>query len=318
VKKNADPPNADRKSLLGSTQEACYNPHMKTESGFIKVDGGKIWYKKVGLLKGTPLVVLHGGPGFPHYPLLPLETLSNDRQVIFYDQLGCGKSDRPKNKALWKKERFLKELQILVQELKLKDHYILGQSWGSMLATEYALTFPAGLKKIVLSGPFLSTTKWIQDANKLKAQLPKKTLDILEKNEMAQTTDTKEYKKAEKEYNNKHLCRINPLPQSMVQCRKEGNVDIYNTMWGPSEFHCTGNLKNADLTKDLHKIKIPVLLTCGKFDEATPETTKFYTSLFPNARMTIFNKSSHSPHLEETDLYLKTIRKFLNSQIDSK
>src|SRR3989344_673692 len=286
---------------------------MNSSTGFVKVPGGKIWYQKIGAPKGTPLVVLHGGPGFPHYPLLPLKALSSDRQVIFYDQLGCGKSDRPKNKTLWKKERFLKELQILVNDLKLKDHYILGQSWGSMLAAEYALTSPKGLKKIVLSGPFLSTAKWIQDANKLKSKLPKRILRVLEKNEKAGTTNSKEYQKAEKEYNHRHLCRINPLPKLMVKSRKEGNLDIYNTMWGPSEFHCTGNLKTADLTKKLHEIKIPVLLTCGKFDEATPETTKFYKTLLPNAQMHVFNKSSHTPHLEETDLYMSTVRKFLNS-----
>lgn len=286
---------------------------MKSTSGFVNVSGGKVWFKKFGAPKGVPLIVLHGGPGFPHYPLLPLKVLSNQMQVIFYDQLGCGKSDRPKNNDLWKKERFVKELQTLIEKLGLKEHYILGQSWGSMLAAQYALTFPNGLKKIVLSGPFLSTPRWIKDANELKAKLPKKVLDSLEKNERAGTTDSIDYKKAEKEYNKRHLCRLNPLPKAMLKSRKEAGWDVYNKMWGPSEFHCTGNLKTADLTKNLHKIKIPVLLTCGKYDEATPQTTKFYASLFPDARMKVFNKSSHTPHLEETSRYINTVREFLNS-----
>jgi proline iminopeptidase len=97
----------------------------------------------------------------------------------------------------------------------------------------------------------------------------------------------------------------------MQKTTKGAGLDVYLTMWGPTEFHCTGNLKGFDLTKDLHKIKVPVLLACGKYDEATPVTTRYYASLFQNARVKVFTKSAHSAYLEEKEKYIETIARFL-------
>ncbi|MFA5301678.1 MAG: alpha/beta fold hydrolase [Bacteroidales bacterium] len=115
------------------------------QEGNVKVPGGNIWYKIVGAGKnGIPLLTVHGGPGAPHQYLNPLQALADQRPVIFYDQLGCGRSDRPTDPALWTVERFVEEL------------HILGQSWGSMLAVEYVLRKkPIGIRSLILSGPYL-------------------------------------------------------------------------------------------------------------------------------------------------------------------
>jgi proline iminopeptidase len=285
---------------------------VNEKQGYIKVPGGKVWYQIAGNKKGIPLIVVHGGPGFPHYSLRPLDNLCNERQIVFYDQLGCGKSDRPRDISLWKKERFVKELQEVIAFLKLEKYHILGNSWGSMLATEYALTKPSGLISLILSGPFLSVPRWINDANALRKKLPEAIQDILSKHELSGTTNSKEYEKAALEFYKRHLCRIYPFPKLMRKASKEAGVDVYDTMWGPSEFYCTGNLKGHDLTSRLCEIKIPVLLTCGKYDEATPKTVKYYESLFPNAQMVVFKNSAHMAILEETEIYVKTVRKFLS------
>ena len=282
------------------------------EQGYIKVLGGKVWYERIGNKKGIPLVVVHGGPGFPHYSLRPLEALSDERQIIFYDQLGCGKSDRPHDKSLWKKERFVEELQDVISFLGIEKFHILGHSWGSMLATEYALTKPDALVSLILSGPILSVPRWISDANLLRKKLPIKIQRILDKHEADGTTESKEYKSAELEFYKKHLCRIYPFPKLMQKSEKEAGMEVYNTMWGPSEFHCTGNLNGHDLTNRLREINVPVLLTCGKYDEATPKTAQYYQSLFPNAQTVVFENSAHMAILEETESYLKTAREFLN------
>lgn len=282
------------------------------EQGYIKVPGGKVWYGITGKKKSIPLIVVHGGPGFPHYSLQPLDALSNERPVIFYDQLGCGKSDRPHDTNLWKKERFVKELQEVIAFLKIEKFHMLGNSWGSMLATEYALIKPNGLMGLILSGPFLSVPRWISDANALRKKLPIKLQDTLNKHEIDKTTNSDEYKNAELEFYKRYLCRIYPFPKLKQKTDEEAGLDVYNTMWGPSEFYCTGNLKGHDLTNRLHQIKIPVLLTCGKYDEATPKTVEYYKSLFPNAQMLIFKNSAHMAVLEETELYVKTVRKFLS------
>jgi proline-specific peptidase len=103
------------------------------QEGFIEVTGGRVWYRSVGE-GGIPLLCLHGGPGFTHYYLEPLELLADQRQVIFYDQLGCGNSDRPEDVTLWTVERFVDELVTVRQTLGLNRLHLFGSSWGGMLA----------------------------------------------------------------------------------------------------------------------------------------------------------------------------------------
>lgn len=278
---------------------------------FIKVPGGNIWYTIVGNGKKTPLIMLHGGPGFPSNSLQTLDILAKNRKVIFYDQLGCGKSDRPTDKSLWNITRFVEELRILKNSLRIEKTFILGHSWGSMLAAEYAIKYPHEIKALILSGTFLSVPLWIRDTNRLKKGLSKNTQEVIHKNEKAGTLNSKEYQKATLEFYKKHLCRIYPYPKPFQEEQDNAGMDVYLTMWGPTEFNCTGNLKSYDLTSQLHKIKVPVLLLCGRYDEARPETVRYYKSLFPNAVMKVFEKSSHMSYLEERDNYIKTVEEFL-------
>ncbi len=284
---------------------------QNSQEGFINVPGGKIWYKIVGNGKKIPILMLHGGPGYPSNSLQTLTNLANERKVIFYDQLGCGRSDRPTDKSLWKIERFIEELHAVKKTLRLDRFILLGHSWGSMLATAYTLKYPSSVKSLILSGPFLSVSRWIADAESLKKSLPEKIQAIINEHEKNKTTDSKEYKKAALEFYKQHLCRIYPYPKSLQEEHKNAGIDAYLTMWGPSEFYCNGNLKGYDLTPQLHSIKIPVLLLCGIYDEATPKTVKYYKSLFPNASMVVFKKSSHMTYLEEPENYIETVEKFI-------
>jgi len=109
---------------------------MMAREGYIEVPGGRVWYRSVGE-GGTPLLCLHGGPGFTHYYLEPLEVLADRRQVIFYDQLGCGRSDRPEDVSLWTVDRFVEELAQVREALGLSRLHLFGSSWGGMLAMQY-------------------------------------------------------------------------------------------------------------------------------------------------------------------------------------
>lgn len=88
-------------------------------------------------------------------------------------------------------------------------------------------------------------------------------------------------------------------------------MQVYLTLWGPSEFTCTGRLREVDLTPRLSQIKVPTLLTCGRFDEATPRTVEDFCRLIPGARMHIFEEASHNHHLEQSQAYLAAVREFL-------
>src|SRR5690606_37194829 len=112
------------------------------KEGFIPVTGGNVWYRISGNGPGLPLLVLHGGPGSKSSDRDPLRQLGTDRPIIHYDQLGCGKSDRPTDTALWTVERYVEELEQVIQALELEEFHLLGHSWGTMLAASYLFKKP--------------------------------------------------------------------------------------------------------------------------------------------------------------------------------
>jgi proline iminopeptidase len=112
-------------------------------------------------------------------------------------------------------------------------------------------------------------------------------------------------------YYQRYLCRLDPWPDCLKRSFAGLGMQVYLTMWGPSEFTCTGTLRQADLTPRLPELSVPTLLTCGRHDEATPATVARYCRLIPGARMQIFEDASHNHHLEQPDAYLAAVRNFL-------
>ncbi len=286
--------------------------HQQIKEGYVPVTGGRVWYQIVGSEDAIPLLVLHGGPGFPHDYLQSLEGLADERPVVFYDQLGCGQSDRPDDPALWNVERFVEELGQVRGALHLDRVHILGQSWGSMLATDYALTQPGGIVSLILASPPLSVPRWLADAETYIRELPEDMQAALRRHQEAGTMDSEEYGRASDEYYARHVCRVQPPPDYVQRAFDTAGLPVYHAMWGPTEFFMTGNLKEYDRTDRLPEITIPTLFTCGRYDEAPPETSAWYTSLVPGAELAVFEQSSHMPHAEETERYLEVVRDFLN------
>jgi proline iminopeptidase len=142
---------------------------MNKTEGFVSVEGGRVWYRSVGS-GGIPLLLLHGGPGAGHDYLEPLEMLAADRQVVFYDQLGCGRSDRPDNSALWRIERFVTEVAQLRRALGLSHIHLLGHSWGGWLAIEYLLSQPAGVVSVVLASTSASLPEVVTEIRRLRSK----------------------------------------------------------------------------------------------------------------------------------------------------
>lgn len=289
------------------------------EDGYIEVTGGKVWYQKFDKnTKGIPVIILHGGPGSSSYSLQGLKSLQEDRPVILYDQLGCGKSDRPTDPSLWRIERFVEELGQVRKALKLDQVHILGHSWGTTLAAAYCLTKPkpSGVKSVIFSSPCLSAPLWEQDQKRNLKKLPKEIQETLKRCEEERTTNSKEYKEATEEFNKQFVCRMDPKPEILKNGSHLKNPDVYNIMWGPSEFHVKGNLKEFDCTSQLKELTCPAVFTCGRFDEATPETTEYYSRLTPNSQFHVYENSAHMSYIEEKDEYLHVVGEFLKS-IDS-
>src|SRR5689334_7152224 len=188
---------------------------FEEREGFIPVTGGKVWYKRVGATTKTPLLTLHGGPGFPHDYLEPLAALADERSVVFFDQLGCGRSDRPSDDGLWTLARSLEEVECVRSELKLENFHLLGSSWGGLLGIEYALTRPLGPQRLALSGPLVSVPRWNADAPGLKAQLPADVLATIDWHEERGFIDCPEYTAATLVFWKRHVCRLERWPDEL-------------------------------------------------------------------------------------------------------
>ena len=284
---------------------------MVARDGYIGVEGGRVWYRIEGDGPGTPLLTLHGGPGISHEYLEPLAALGDERPVVFYDQLGAGKSDRPDVPSVWTVERFVREVQQVRDGLRLDEVHILGQSWGTMLGVDYGLTGASGIRSLTLSNPSLSVTRWTQDADKLIAALPDHERAVIKRHRAAETYDDPEFQAALAVFYRRHLYRRGSWPQGLLPPGVGMNRAVYTAMWGPTDFVATGATRDYNRTPDLHRLTMPVLFLTGRYDTATPETTAWYQSLVPGAELVVFEESSHTPHLEEPEAFLAAVRPFL-------
>ena len=281
--------------------------------GYINISRHRTWFAVYGYEKtGTPLLVLHGGPGFLTMTEV-VRDLSVDRPVYFYDQFGCGKSERSVDKSDYSLETYLDELDSVIKELKLSNLYLMGFSWGAALACAYMIKKEhTGVSGLILCGPLLSTTLWYNDQRNLISQMPDSVRLAIETGE-ATADYGKDYQAAMMEYYYRHVCRLQPWPEFLNKAFSNLNTDVYEKMWGPSEFTISGTLRSLDLTPDLQMIKVPVILTCGDNDEVSVETLKDYQEAFPDARLTVIPDASHLHHIEQPDIFKVIVNQFLQS-----
>lgn len=273
---------------------------------------GKVWYGIAGTGDRTPLLVLHGGPGYPSDYLWNLGELGDNRQIIFYDQSGCGRSDRLEDNNLWSVGHFVQELALIRKELQLDTVHILGHSWGTMLLASYLKTHPSGISSLTFASPCIDIWRWIETTNRYLDNLPNNWGNLIRECEAVGDTENEEYKKAKHLYHTTHECRIHPHTQLMQEASKGFSVPIYRHMWGNNEYTVTGTLKDYADGDVLQDITVPTLFTCGAYDAAEPASVQAYASQVPEAEIKVFEQSSHMPHIEQSDVYLKIVREFLH------
>ena len=261
------------------------------------------------------LFCLNGGPGLPcdyvresHYALA-----DRGYRVVIHDQLGTGRSDKPKDKSLWTIGRYVKEVETVRQALGLGRVHLLGQSWGTWLGFEYLLAHPEGARTFVCANGTGEVPLHLRDLERLRGALGPETVAMMARHEAEGTTDHPAYQGAVNILNYRHVCRLDKWPAALQRSIDGINMDIYGTMWGPNEFTCIGNLKDWDRLTDLPLIKQPVLVLCGHHDELTPDSAARIARRLSNATLKVFPNSSHMPFFEEPADYLATVEKFLNA-----
>jgi L-proline amide hydrolase len=293
---------------------------IRSAEGRAKFGAYETWYRISGELGAgkLPVVILHGGPGVAHnyvdsYKLLALE----GRAVVHYDQLGCGNSTLLPDKGadFWTPQLFIDELENLVDHLGIRPAFhVLGQSWGGMLGAEYAVVRPKGLKSLTIANSPASMKLWVEEANRLRADLPSDVQDALNRHEKAGTTGDPEYQQATTAFYERHVCRIVPFPPEVTESFEQvaRNPTVYNVMNGPNEFFVIGTLKNWSIIDRLSAIEVPTLIISGRHDEATPATVQPYKDGIKGARWEIFEQSSHMPHVEEKERCMQVVGEFLD------
>ena len=325
----------DRRSLLTLSAAALLGPGLargfpapekapaapgKTEvrtAGIrlIPVDGKyKVWTKKVGS-GPIKLLTLHGGPGFGHEYFECFEDFLPQAGVEFYyyDQLGSSYSDQPNDPSLWTIDRFREEVEQVRAALGLENFYLYGQSWGSMLAIEYALKYQRHLKGLVLSSMTASIPSYMAYTARLRAALPKDAVATLEKYEATNSYDAPEYQQVIMDVLYKrHVCRLDPWPDPVERAFKHVNNQVYNTMQGNNEFVVTGTFKDWDRWADLPKITVPTLVIGAKYDEMDPEDIRREGRLIPRSRTLICENGSHLAMWDDQEAYFKGLIGFLH------
>ena len=284
---------------------------MKVREGVLDVPDGRVWYRSVGE-GGIPLLCLHGGPGMTHNYIDPLEDLGDRRRVIFYDQLGCGRSDRPDDTSLWTVPHFVREVEAVRSGLGLDRLHLFGSSWGGQLAMQYILDYrPESVVSLVMAGSPASMPRWVEGCMQLLAELPDDVRNVIEEHEKNGFTSCPEYLGAVAVFYQRHLCRLQPWPAGLERSFDEMSSVVYETMNGPSEFTVTGRFRDWDVFDRLAEIRQPTLVTGGRYDEIRPDHLEDIHNAIAGSKLVIFENSSHTPFHEERELYMRTVNDFL-------
>jgi proline iminopeptidase len=283
----------------------------------LPVVGGKykVWTKRVGH-GPVKVLLLHGGPGFSHEYLEAMESFLPQAgiEMYYYDQLGVNNSDQPDDPALWTLPRYVEEVEEVRRGLGLEQFVLFGQSWGGMLALEYALTHQRHLRGLVISNMTAGMQAYLKRTAALKNLLAPASRARLAALEAKQDFDSPEYQRIMmEELYPKMICRIAPWPEPVTRALRHANMAIYNQMQGKSEFLVTGNLKDWERWDRLHEIKVRTLTIGARYDEMDPEDMRKMARMMPNARAAVCPNGSHLALWDDQAVYFRHLLGFLKT-----
>ncbi len=281
----------------------------------------RVWTKRIGNNPQVKVLLLHGGPGATHEYLESFDSFFPGAGIeyYYYDQLDSGFSDNPNDTSLWHVDRFVDEVEQIRVALRLdkNNFYLYGQSWGGILAIEYALKYQENLKGIIISNMMSSAPEYIKYANEvLGPQLNPEVLSEIKALEEKGDYDNPRYLELISEhYYPKHVLRmpIDEWPEPAVRSFNRTNNKLYVTMQGPSEFGIVGDarLKNWDRSADLPKIYVPTLTMGGTFDTMDPEHMKWMAGQVQNGRYAHCPQGSHLPMYDDQIVYFEKLIQFI-------
>jgi proline iminopeptidase len=278
----------------------------------LAVDGGRIWYKVSGSGTATPVILLHGGPGFSSIYLKSLEAIGTDRPVVRYDQLGGGRSDGLTDTTKITIAHFVKELDSLRAHLGYERVHLVGHSWGTILGLEYYRVHPEHVASLTLASAALDIPEWERHAKLLVRTLSDSAQRAIRLREAQKQYDAPDYQAALAEFYGKYVW-LHPVEADLDSLFKTVNQTIYNYMQGPSEFTIVGTLKDYNATRYLKDVKVPTLFTVGEFDEANPATIRRFAAMTPGAKVVVIPGAAHITTWDNPQAMEKAVRDHLKA-----
>lgn len=291
---------------------------MTVREGYLPFEGHQTYYRIVGEKTGDkkPLILLHGGPGSTHNYFEVLDEFAKEdgRELIMYDQIGCGNSYLEGHPELWKSETWVRELMALREHLGIKECHLLGQSWGGMLLLDYICNYkPDGIKSIILSSTLPSSKLWGEEQHRMIKELPAEMQEAIRKADESGDYSGEAYQAAEAEFMLRHAAG-DPKddPRECVRREKKSGREAYVTGWGPNEFTPLGTLKDYDVTEQLKDIQQSALVISGGNDLCTPYIAKVMYDGIPDSRWELFPTCRHCCFVEDTPRYTALLKEWLN------
>ena len=308
--------------LLAGACFAQQPANYPIEAGFIDAHGVLIYYELMG--RGTPLVILHGGPGASHDYFLPyLLPLARQHRLVFIDERGSGKSEKLEDPSGYTVENMAEDVEAVRQGLRLGKIGLLGHSCGGVLAQAYALKYQRNLTHLVLCSTFHSTSKMNEVFRRMMAEMDPELRNRIESLEKAGLYGRgKVYER--NRYSNgymvaawgeayfPYLYQRRPDPNYDPAANGIMSWDLYREMWGSSgEFIIDGNLKSVEYGDRLNSITVPTLITAGDHDECAPSISREMHEKISGSKLVILPQSGHMTFVDQPGLFLKAVGEFL-------
>lgn len=283
----------------------------------------KVWTKRFGNNPSIKVLLLHGGPAMTHEYMECFESFFPEAGIEFYeyDQLGSYYSDQPTDSSLWTTARFVEEVEQVRKALGLdkNNFFLLGNSWGGILAMEYALKYQDNLKGLIICNMMASCPEYGKYAAEvLSKTMDPKVLDTVRQLEARQAfQDPKYMELLMKHFYSQHICRLPEWPEPVNRTFKHANGAIYTLMQGPSEFGIGGRLANWDRKADLPTIKIPTLTVGARHDTMDPEHMKWMSTQVQKGSYLYCPNGSHLSMWDDQKVFMEGVIKFIK-EVDGK
>lgn len=302
-----------------------YQQNSEVESAGVKmipiktpIGEFKVWTKRFGNNPKIKIVLLHGGPAMTHEYMECFETFFQREGFEFYeyDQLGSYYSDQPKDSSLWTTERFVEEVEQVRKAIGAdkNNFYLLGNSWGGILAMEYALKYQENMKGLLVANMMASAPDYGKYADEVLAkQMKPEVLAEIRSLEAKKDFSNPRYMELLiPNYYQQHLCRLKEWPDGLNRASKHINNEIYTIMQGPSEFGISGRLAKWDIKNRLHEITIPTLMIGAKYDTMDPKAMEEQSKLVQKGRYLYCPNGSHLAMWDDQKVFMNGVIEFIN------